>query len=543
MKKTLLYLACMAGSITSIAQPGYIQQPTLVKDLLTSTGGNPNIDQQVVMNGKMYFVATGDPSFMQRSLYVTDGTPAGTQLVKSIPGFNGLNPESLSVIGNKLLFTSYDGSTGESNLWVSDGTTSGTQQLIDINPGGDDQVYSLTVINGKAYFPADDGVHGIELWTSDGTATGTVMLKDMAAGASDKLNGLYTAFNNTVYYFAVDDITGGLELWKTDGTTSGTSLVKSFGVVFVDYLQYTMVAGSYMYFTLGEYGNTCELWKTDGTGPGTQYLTDLGDDDIDGDYAVLGNKLILTYPDASGQYLIATDGNQVQPLQAYSTIGSSGNYTQLKTFNGKVYFNGYDSQTGLELWSTDGTPVGTTLVKDIVTGTGNSGVGSFTEYNSRLYFAANDATGSHLYWTDGTSTGTQQLSSPGGAPATTVNVGDKWMVYNDSLYYEAQYTNTTMGTALYKLSLIPTGIHDISADIDLSMYPNPNNGRFNIKSDMALKTIQVLNTNGQIVYTQANNSNGKTISVELPVSLSNGIYIIRVNTDKGTAIRQFSLSR
>src|SRR5262249_39719521 len=50
-------------------------------------------------------------------------------------------------------------------LWRSDGTAAGTVLVKDINPGsGSSNPEGLTLSGGHLFFTADDGVHGVELW-------------------------------------------------------------------------------------------------------------------------------------------------------------------------------------------------------------------------------------------------------------------------------------------------------------------------------------------------------------------------------------------
>lgn len=74
-----------------------------------------------------------------------------------------------------------------------------------------------------------------------------------------------------------------------------------------------------------------------------------------------------------------------------------------------IYFEGRDnSNTGFELWKTDGTEAGTVLVKDINVGPANANLtSSGYTLNGELYFGADDGIhGIELWKTDGTAAGT-----------------------------------------------------------------------------------------------------------------------------------------
>jgi large repetitive protein len=135
------------------------------------------------------------------------------QLVKDIcVGANGSNPQSLSVLGRKLLFSADDGTTGR-ELWASDGTEEGTKQLRDITPGtGDFEPAYLGSIGEKVLFRTTDEIHGEEPWMTGGTADGTVLLQDIAAGpASSKPSRLVTAGRHL--FFAANRADVGRELF------------------------------------------------------------------------------------------------------------------------------------------------------------------------------------------------------------------------------------------------------------------------------------------------------------------------------------------
>ncbi|HQU44123.1 MAG TPA: hypothetical protein PK867_14985, partial [Pirellulales bacterium] len=88
----------------------------------------------------------------------------------------------------------------------------------------------------------------------------------------------------------------------------------------------------------------------------------------------------------------------------------------MAALGGQVLFAANDGSTGVELWKSDGTVSGTTLVKDI--NLGSTVVNSVTTPNSSdptdlvtvggyVYFAANDGNdGTQLWRSDGTASGT-----------------------------------------------------------------------------------------------------------------------------------------
>jgi len=150
-----------------------------------------------------------------RGLWKSDGTEAGTVLVKDI------NPGGISSIDNvlafsgRLYFAADDGAHGR-ELWTSDGTPEGTAMVKDVNPAGSGGASGLTVFQGRLAFVANDGVHGAEVWTSDGTAAGTVMAAETVPGPGSLLGsgeGAFLAVSGRYLYFSATEAATGTELW------------------------------------------------------------------------------------------------------------------------------------------------------------------------------------------------------------------------------------------------------------------------------------------------------------------------------------------
>jgi ELWxxDGT repeat protein len=94
------------------------------------------------------------------------------------PGGGSSNLSNLTVVDGKPFFTASDPVNGN-ELWVSDGTQAGTILLKDIYPStGGSTPSSFAVVNGQLVFQAYDPTNGYELWVSDGTEAGTVRISD-----------------------------------------------------------------------------------------------------------------------------------------------------------------------------------------------------------------------------------------------------------------------------------------------------------------------------------------------------------------------------
>lgn len=63
-------------------------------------------------------------------------------------------------------------------------------------------------------------------------------------------------------------------------------------------------------------------------------------------------------------------------------------YFQFAPYRGELYFAASDGTSGLEVWRTNGTPEGTALVADLVSGAAGSFPGNFMTYQGVLFFSA-----------------------------------------------------------------------------------------------------------------------------------------------------------
>ena len=115
---------------------------------------------------------------------------------------SGTFKSTLVIMGEKLFFTATNTANGD-ELYITDGTEAGTKMVKDINPGSSDaSPRYLVALNGKLYFQADDGSHGVELWESDGTEAGTKMVADIYVGAESSAPDMLTILGGKVLFRA-----------------------------------------------------------------------------------------------------------------------------------------------------------------------------------------------------------------------------------------------------------------------------------------------------------------------------------------------------
>ena len=207
------------------------------------------------------------------------------------------------------------------------------------------------------YFLASDDVHGRQLWRTDGTESGTVRASDFPTDIRLR-GGIVGTIAGDVVFFRADD-----SLWRNHGTTTLklgtiTDLSLSTG-------GFAAAADDVRAFVLTQksYDSPVAIWTADGL-PGGLRLT--------------------------GSFPVNLDR---QPLAA----------------GGKLYFAGKDDAVGEQLWVSDGTPLGTHMVRRSIECPGDSCNGIAPRAFFRIGTSAYFITAGALWRTDGTAEGTVQL--------------------------------------------------------------------------------------------------------------------------------------
>jgi ELWxxDGT repeat protein len=154
-------------------------------------------------------------------LWATQGSPGTRSLLAEInPGpLHGLYPYGVfnwAVSGGRAFFQANNLTTGV-ELWVTDGTPAGTHLLRDIAPGPESsEPMSVTALpNGDVVFNAWSPGSGFELWRSNGTTSGTYRVADIAPGLESSFPSHLAVFGNWVVFAAWSEDTGR-EPWAYD---------------------------------------------------------------------------------------------------------------------------------------------------------------------------------------------------------------------------------------------------------------------------------------------------------------------------------------
>ncbi len=331
----------------------------------------------------------------------------------------------------------------------------------------------VTPFGSVAIFSANDENGDDELWRTDGTAAGTFRVADIHPTDSSFPSDLTVA--GGIFFFVADDGVTGQELWKTDGTAAGTVQVKDIrpgpdgssaaGLVAV---------GDLLLFRADDGESGFELWRSDGTAAGTVLVEDIqpgqfGSLSFGGVEQIVAGDTLFFFADdgTNGRELWKSDGTDLGTMLVRNIAAGAADSepffgAAFGALDDTVFFFADDGVVGEELWKSNGTFAGTVLVKDIRTGSGDSFAfpsSSFARMGDALFFTADEATAREELWrTDGTPMGTVLVADI--APGTSQSSPEALTALGDVLLFAASQSpsgrelwrsdGTAMGTALVR---------------------------------------------------------------------------------------------
>ncbi len=460
-----------------------------------------------VVGNRLYFSV----GLSDGSLWRTDGTVASTVSIHNFSGSTfttDFAPSDLTDVNGTLYFVA--GSTGFGReLWRSNGTSAGTTRLSDHNPGSlSSNPSRLTNVNGTLYYSAEIGgiisdviltnlyrindsqsapifvrsgllapgqftsfdgklffTQGGELFSSDGTSSGTKLFKQFNLSGSSNVAEL-TVVGPHLYFRAASTVLNspsgtvptGSELHRTNGTLAGTVLVKDInpGENSSSPSFLTNVSGQ-LYFL----ANTGEIWRSNGTEAGTFKVTEISTP-LGVKFFYGANNTLFYRARAAGAStttLHRTSGSEATTREVKKVETASSTPSEVVELNGAVYFSATDGINGRELWRSDGTRNGTTLLIDIVRGIVGSNPSQLTVVSNKLYFTATTSSrGTELWESDGSAGGTRLVSDI--RPGTASSSPQSLVAVGKTLYFTAD--DGTHGRELWKVA---SGVASLVRDI------------------------------------------------------------------------------
>ena len=432
-----------------------------------SDGRTPTYTMHTLNENLIFSTGSSSGSYNEGELWVSDGTDAGTKLLKDINKSGNLdsNPKFQTELNGKIYFAADDNIHGR-ELFVFDGTN--TTLVKDIYPGFDSSnPYDFYVLNDKLIFKAFTKEKGLELWITDGTETGTTILKDIKPNGDGFLNdnrahvriNQFKKLNNELYFYA-DDGVKGMELWKTNGTEAGTFMIKDINNGFsgsyrpaLDQRPTFLEHNNELYFYVSSLGSNnnlsrFELWKTDGTNAGTRAVTEVMN-------VLKDNKIAFnTYSSFNNLFYF----HGIDKVDNEDTVYKTEDFTTFSKIDGlepttlfplkdKMYYVKNTETEGAEIWELNKDD-STNIVADIIPGTKGSNPFNFYAFKDYLYFAILNEIGTAELWRLSNNTAPEKIISKDNLDASSrfidyfdfIPLDDKLIIntqeYNGSTYQE-----------------------------------------------------------------------------------------------------------
>lgn len=319
-----------------------------------------------------------------------------------------------------ILFLSGRGYFEESQTWISRGTALTTVPLSTYSPDTTTPTNpsSFTKVANTVFFVAEDPLNGRELWKCDLTTFQTSLVKNIIPGPNSpfrpgtlptpmaecdgKLLFVCNGDNGTAY---------GEELWESNGTESGTKLVRDIrvGPNGSNIGPLTTIENRVYFSATSNNSSDSAAWISDGTRDGTFRLVDPGVSSANpGAFTSFNNGVyfLMKSRTSSGRYSLWTVSAQRNSATVVKEAVAVG-WDHIAKTTTHMFFRGFSTADGYELWKSDGTATNTGITKNIHP-TGNGITGLWTEMaplsNLMIFVADDGVRGSQLWKSDGTNT-------------------------------------------------------------------------------------------------------------------------------------------
>lgn len=405
--------------------------------------------------------------------------------------------------------------------------TENSDSLVSIYSKSGDRIEYATYWNDHIYMAVESVINfsADDLIKLDPVTGATELLFTSDFGG---MRGLGSTDANVMFIASMDE---GKILGKTDGTVANTSTVKILYPAGSEFGTKVIMEsdGDKMFFAYHPNNDPFNLWVSDGTEAGTEILNTYDHPSFgtpDQPFAFLDGKFYFVLredgaPSGTTFELYVSDGTV---NGTFKLNPASSGYLQprrLTVFNNKIYFASLSGNW--RLMSTDGTVAGT---ETVITSYGyqDGSIGAAYDigmYNDSLVLRArNTEAGNELFISDGTLEGTSLLSDivPGtesGDPLQLTQVGDL-------LFFVSGFSNKTLW--VFDPNLQVSSVDETLVEA-FKVFPNPALGALiNVNMTVSNKI--------QSVDIEVYDLSGKQLLVESGLPVNDGLFNYQMSLDR-----------
>lgn len=265
--------------------------------------------------------------------------------------------------------------------------------------------------------------------------------------------GGFKVLGSNLYFFAVSgpcvpEYCGNI--YKTDGKNVTVATPPGYDLTFYNDKIY------FIGYNPNQSGGT-DIWTIDSNGKASVLISDYPNS-LEPSQLIVCNGLLFYYTHFKNLSVWnATNGINTQ-IRKFKSI-----YNPI-AFRNKLYFVADDSLNGRELWVSDGTSTGTSMIKDIYPGTESSNPKDLFIFKNRLYFTADDGvTGRELWVSDGETSGTtlfKNISASSSSDASNFYISDKFFLFSalDDAHGNEPWCSDGTESGTYLISDINPGV-------------------------------------------------------------------------------------
>lgn len=342
---------------------GTLEGTKMIKDIWPGGSNGITKNDIVVLGNKIFFSANDGTNGYE--IWISDGTEEGTKMIKDIvPGANnngtapyGSYPQQLMALNENVYFYGiHQDNSNNNSLFKTDGTEAGTQLLLEFYIRHMELVGDKIAIFGKD--PESSTNSPYFLWYYD-TVSGDFQNSNIMVSYDYQINS--KVLNNELYFIGNKEGEQSY-LYKTDGTLNGTIPIYQTSYKIIT------ACGELIYLGTGNSWDTQILMRSDGTTEGTYILQDFGNSLGYTDIICVWDKLLLTQGSEAEPTTYFTSGN-LNEIYEFDFEVINGEQLSLSARNyagidNKLFFSGKSEKSGFELYIS--TPSKISVSQDLV---------------------------------------------------------------------------------------------------------------------------------------------------------------------------------